>query len=93
MMNLDGQDIAALVLVALAGFYLAYKAWGILTRKHSGCGSCSQCPTEEDDIKTAGEKQMVPVDSLVEAARASARGSLPAPDSARADKLPMAPDL
>lgn len=68
MMNLDGQDITALVLVALAGLYLAYKVWMILTKRHSSCGSCSQCPTEEDEIKTGREKQIVPVDSLVESA-------------------------
>ena len=69
MMNLDGQDIAALVLVALAGLYLAYQAWMVLIKKHSGCGSCSQCPTEEDEIQSSRKKQIIPVDSLVEGAR------------------------
>jgi hypothetical protein len=45
-MNLDWQNLAALLVVAAAGVYLARVAWqSIARRKAAGCASCGSCPS------------------------------------------------
>ena len=58
------QDIAAAGLVALAGGYLAYRTWLILWKRRGGCGSCSSCPSVDDQ-----KKPIVSIDSLTDRVR------------------------
>ena len=58
------QDIAAAGLVALACGYLGYRAWLVLWKRRGGCGSCSSCPSGDDQ-----KKPIVSIDSLTDRVR------------------------
>ena len=58
------QDIAATGLVVLAGGYLAFRGWLVFWKQRGGCGSCSSCPSGDDQ-----KKPIVSVESLTDTAR------------------------
>ncbi|MEX2139587.1 MAG: hypothetical protein WD894_10020 [Pirellulales bacterium] len=47
-MSIDWQDATALMAVAVAGGYLARRAWLTLWRKRAGCGACGSCPSSSE---------------------------------------------
>ncbi|MEE9602746.1 MAG: hypothetical protein V3V75_05530 [Thermoguttaceae bacterium] len=53
------QDLTAAGLVLLATAYVAQRAWRIISNKTGGCGSCSSCPTADDQ-----KKPIVTIDKL-----------------------------
>ncbi len=57
------QDIAAAGLVTLAGGYLGYRGWLVIWKRRGGCGSCSSCPSADDQ-----KKPIVSIDSLRDSA-------------------------
>ena len=45
-MSIDSQTVVALLLVAWAGFYVAWRGYRVIFRRRdSGCGGCAKCPT------------------------------------------------
>jgi putative hemolysin len=66
-MNFSWQDAAAIVLVAAAGAYLAWRGWRLAATQRGGCesgGSCGTCGGDRS-AKAGTKKDLVTVDSLL----------------------------
>jgi hypothetical protein len=51
-MNLDWQNVAVIVVVAVATGYLARAGWQTFSRKRAAaCGGCSKCPATDAAAK------------------------------------------
>jgi hypothetical protein len=40
------QDVLAILIALAAGAFLAYRGWQHFAKRRSGCGACSNCPTD-----------------------------------------------
>lgn len=59
------QDTLAIGLTALAVGYLGWTAFRSLARKSKpGCGSCSNCPSEEGTTSLA-PREVIPLETLL----------------------------
>jgi hypothetical protein len=47
-MTIDWQTAIAAAAVFAAAVYLIRRGWRTITRKRTGCGACSNCPTAQD---------------------------------------------
>ena len=77
-MTFDWQTITVLAIVAVAAVYLARAAWQtVARRKAAACGSCSSCPTGDE------EQQVVAIGNPTAQANGAPHATASKPDSAR----------
>jgi hypothetical protein len=65
-MNLTGENLLTLAIVAVAVAYLVHRAWSSFRgQSRGGCGACANCPSQT----AQQEPQVLSVDSLLEPLR------------------------